>query len=299
MNFYTQIDSNKRRTFILIFAFLIFIIGLGWVFSQALGSPGILFGAVIFSILMSIGSYWYSDKIILAISKAKEISKKDAPELYRVVENLSITAGLPMPRIYIIDDSAPNAFATGRDPNHAVVCVTSGLLQKLEKPELEGVIAHEMSHVGNYDIRLMAVVTILVGIVVLMSDWFIRISFWGGDRDEDRGELGMILMVIGIVLALLSPLFATLIQLAISRKREYLADATGVQLTRYPEGLARALEKISADTEPLEVANKATAHLYIANPLKGHQGTRRGWFANLFNTHPPIEERIKRLRGME
>ncbi len=295
---YTQIDSNKRKTFILISLFLIFIIGLGWIFSQALDSPVIVISAVIFSILMSVGSYWYSDKIILAISGAKEVKHEENRELYHLVENLCITAGLPMPRIYLISDSAPNAFATGRDPQHAVLCVTSGILDKLEKIELEGVIAHELSHIGNYDIRLMMVVTVLVGIVALMSDWFLRIRWWGSRDSDQGGQLRAILMLVGIILAILSPLFATLIQLAISRKREYLADANGSLLTRYPEGLARALEKISQDIEPLEAANKATAHLYIINPLKEHKGTTRGWFANLFNTHPPIEERIKKLREM-
>lgn len=299
---YTEISRNKRRTVFLIGFFLIFIIGLGWVFSRALGITWILPAAVIFASVQAFASYWWSDKITLAISGAHQIEKKDNPELYRVVENLSITAGLPMPRVYIINDPAPNAFATGRDPDHAVVAATTGLLEKLDKPELEGVIAHEMSHVGNYDIRLMMVIVILVGIVVLLSDWFLRFSFWGiGDDDNrDSGQLGLILMVVGIVLALLSPLFATLIQLALSRKREFLADADGALLTRYPEGLARALEKISADTVPLKHANKATAHLYITNPLKEHKGKgSRGWFAGFFDTHPPVEERIKKLREME
>ncbi|PIZ00710.1 zinc metalloprotease HtpX [bacterium (Candidatus Howlettbacteria) CG_4_10_14_0_8_um_filter_40_9] len=296
---YRDIASNKRKTFLFMTGFLLFVIALGWVFSMALDTPGILYIAVIFSTVQAFVSYYYSDKITLAISGAKEVKKADSPELYRVVENLSITAGLPMPRVYIIEDSAPNAFATGRDPQHAVVCVTTGILQKLDKVELEGVIAHELSHVGNYDIRLMTVIVVLVGVVVLMSDFFIRISFWGGgDDDRDSGQLGIILMVLGIVLALLSPLFASLIQLAISRKREFLADANGALLTRYPEGLARALEKISVDPVPLKKANKATAHLYITNPMKEHKGTSRGWFAGLFNTHPPVEERIAKLRQM-
>lgn len=294
---YTQIDSNKRKTFIFITGFLIFIVGLGWLFSRILDNSLILVLAVIFSIVMSFSSYWYSDKIVLAISKAREIKKEENPTLQRIVENLCITAGLPRPKIYLISDSAPNAFATGRDPDHAVIAVTSGLLDKLEKSELEGVIAHEFSHIGNYDIRLQTVIVVLVGIVVLMSDWFLRWG-WLGRNDREEGNLGAILMIVGIILALLSPLFATLIQLAISRKREFLADSSGALLTRYPEGLARALEKISADKEPLEVANKATAHLYIANPLKEHKGTRRGWFASLFDTHPPIKERVKRLREM-
>lgn len=294
---YKQIDSNKRKTVIFITGFLIFIIGLGWIFSHTLGHFYILVGAVIFSILMSISSYWYSDKLVLGISHAHELKKQENLELYRIVENLCITAGLPMPKIYIIEDSAPNAFATGRDPRHAVLCVTRGLLNKLNKTELEGVIAHELSHIGNYDIRLMMVIVVLVGIVVLMSDWFLRLSFFG-DSDRNSGNLGIIFLITGIALAILSPLFAALIQLAVSRKREFLADASGALLTRYPDGLASALEKIASDKTPLKVANKATAHLYITNPLKEHKRTRRGLFTKLFDTHPPIEERIKRLRGM-
>lgn len=294
---YTQIDSNKRRTVILIGIFLIFIIGLGWVFSRALNNPLIVPIAVIVAILMSWASYWYSDKITLAMSRAQEISEDDAPKLYHIVENLAITAGLPKPRVYIINDPAPNAFATGRDPNHAAVAVTTGLLEKLNKTELEGVIAHEMSHIGNYDIRLMTIIVTLVGIVALMSDFFIRWTWFGaGDREErgGGGQLQLILLVIGIVLAILSPFIAMLIQLALSRRREYLADATGALLTRYPEGLASALEKIALDPNPLRVANKATAHLYITNPLKEHGGLLN----KLFSTHPPAEERIARLRSM-
>lgn len=297
---YTEISRNKRRTVLLIGLFLIFIILVAWVFSRALGMSWILPAAVIFAVFQAFASYYWSDKITLAISGARPVEKKDAPMLYRTVENLSITAGLPMPKIYVISDPAPNAFATGRDPKHSALAVTTGLLDKLDKPEFEGVIAHEMSHIGNYDIRLMMVIVVLVGVVVLLSDWFLRFTFFGGrDRDNDSGQLGAILGLIGIILALLSPLFATIIQLALSRKREYLADADGALLTRYPEGLARALEKIKDDSEPLLRANKATAHLYIANPLKELKGTRRGWFAGLFDTHPPIDERIKKLRGLE
>lgn len=297
---YNQIDANKRNTVIFMGLFLVLIMGLGWVISYYYQNPGIFYFAVVFSIIQALVSYYYSDKITLAISQAKEVKKKDNPHLYRVVENLCITAGLPLPKIYIIHDSAPNAFATGRDPKHAVVCVTSGLLDKLNKTELEGVIAHELSHIGNYDIRLMTIIVVLVGIVSLIADWFLRWSWFGGGRksDNDNSQFGAIMAIIALVLVILSPIFATLIQLAISRKREYLADASGVLLTRYPEGLAAALEKIAQDREPLEAANKATAHLYIENPFK--QGERRavGWFANLFNTHPPVAERIKRLKGM-
>lgn len=294
---YKEIDSNKIKTVIFITGFLIFIIGLGWIFSRVLGHFYILVIAVVLSIVMSISSYWYSDKIVLGISHAHELKHDENKELYHIVENLCISAGLPMPKVYIIEDLAPNAFATGRDPAHAVLCVTRGLINKLNKTELEGVIAHELSHIGNYDIRLMMVIVVLVGIVVLMSDWFLRLSFFG-DNDSDSGQLGVIFLVIGLALALLSPLFATLIQLAVSRKREFLADASGALLTRYPEGLAQALEKISTDKNPLKVANKATAHLYITNPLKDHKGTHRGWFISLFDTHPSIKERIKRLKEM-
>lgn len=299
---YKQIDSNKRKTALLLGLFLIFIIGLGWVFSYVFEAAWILPAAVAFAFFQAFLSYYYSDKITLAISGAKEVARKEPfLDLHRIVENLAITAGLPKPRIYLIQDSAPNAFATGRDPNHAVIAVTSGLLDKLNKSELEGVISHELSHVGNYDIRLMTIVVVLVGIVALISDWFLRWAFWGGGRrrDSDSGQLQLILFLIALILAILAPIAAMLIQLAISRKREFLADASGAMLTRYPEGLALALEKITKDTEPLEVANKATAHLYIVNPLKEHQGrTSIGWLAKLFMTHPPISERIKALRAM-
>lgn len=291
---YDQIDSNKRKTVFLITIFLLFIIGLGWVFAQVFDSYSILVIAVAFSIAMSWGSYWYSDRIVLAMSRAKEIQHDENRELYHIVENLAITAGLPLPKIYLIEDSAPNAFATGRDPQHAVIAVTRGLLEKLERSELEGVISHELSHIGNYDIRLMTIIVMLVGIVALISDWFLRWTWWGRRRRGRRDSSQLIFFLVGIILALLAPLIATLIKLAVSRKREFLADASGALLTRYPEGLASALEKISKDSEPLEVANKATAHLYIENPLKEY----RGFLNKLFSTHPPVEERIARLRVM-
>lgn len=294
---YTEISKNKTYSVLLIFIFLLVIIGLGFVFSQAYGAPEILFFAVIFSSVSAFVSYFFSDKITLAISGAHEISLQSNPELYRIVENLTITAGLPMPRIYVIEDTALNAFATGRNPKHAVICATTGLLQKLNKTELEGVLAHELSHIGNYDIRFMTLVVVLVGIVTLLADWMLRMSFFGR-KSSDNNNGNAIFLLIGIGLAILSPIVATLIKLAVSRKREFLADASGALLTRYPEGLASALEKIAADHEPLEAANKATAHLYIANPLKDHEKDSQGWFASLFNTHPPIEERIKRLREM-
>lgn len=296
MNIYSQVSDNKRKTWLIIVLFVVFISTLSYVFARALGDISIFPIAVFFSILTSMGSYYYSDKIVLATSGAKLIQKKDSPELFRIVENLSIGSGIPIPRVYIIEDSAPNAFATGRDPKHAVVVVTTGILQKLNKAELEGVIAHELSHIGNYDIRLMAIVAVLVGMVALLADFFMRSLWWGG-RDNDRDSRSQaIFLVIGIFFAIISPLIATIIQLAVSRKREFLADASGALLTRYPEGLASALEKISKDKEPLEAANNATAHLYIANPFKGKQITH--WFSGLFDTHPPIAERIKILRSM-
>jgi heat shock protein HtpX len=293
---YTAISQNKRNSVFLIGIFLIVIIGLGFVFSRAYNAPFLLPFAVIFSFVSAFISYYFSDSITLAMSGAKEIERNDNPELFNIVENLSIAGGLPTPKIYIIEDSAINAFATGRDPKHAVVCVTTGCLQRLEKVELEGVLAHELSHVGNYDIRFMALVVVLVGTITLLGDWMLRANFFGRRNKDDENSNG-IFMIIGIILALLSPIIATLLQLAVSRQREYLADSSGALLTRYPEGLARALEKIQKDTEPLEAANKATASLYIANPFKEGQPSRT-WFANLFNTHPSIEDRIKRLREM-
>jgi heat shock protein HtpX len=294
---YKQIAANKFKSTAFILGFLLVIIGLGWALAYYYDSPVILVIAVVISVVQAWTSYFYSDKIALAVSQAQELEKKDAPDLFRVVENLSIAAGIPQPKIYLIDDTAPNAFATGRDPQHASVAVTRGLLEKLNKTELEGVLAHELSHVTNYDIRLTSLVVVLVGIVALASDFFLRSMWWGGGRrrnSDGDGGMGGILLLVGIVLALLAPLAATLIQLAISRKREFLADASGALLTRYPEGLASALEKIAADPEPLEVANKATAHMYFENPLKNYAGT----INNLFSTHPPVQERIKALREM-
>lgn len=300
---YTQADKNVRLTWIYLAGFFVFVIGVAWVFAQVYQSSTILYVAVIFAVLMNFLSYWFSDKIVLAMSDAKEVTRNEGKEIYRLVENLCITAGLPLPKIYIINDSAPNAFATGRDPEHGVIAITTGLLDKLEKRELEGVIAHELSHIGNRDILLSTVITVLVGFVALLSDWFLRWSIFGfgtGSRkssdDREGGQAQLIFTIVALVLAILAPIAAMLMQLAISRKREFLADADGALLTRFPEGLASALEKISADTEPLEVANKATAHMYIVNPLKGDLA--KG-MAKLFMTHPPIEERIKKLRGME
>lgn len=278
--------------------FFVLIIAVGWIISYLLDSYFILVFAVIYSILSSFISYWYSDKIVLMMSNAKPIEKKDNPELYRLVENLCITAGLPLPRIYILNESQPNAFATGRDPNHAVVAVTRGLLERLEKTELEGVIAHELSHIGNRDALLQTAVVVLAGVIAMVTNFFFRITFWGRrGRDDKEGSFGAIMMIVGLILIIVAPILATLIKLAISRKREFLADASGALLTRYPEGLAGALEKISLNSTPLRVANTSTAHLYISSPFKGVQ--TKSWFSNLFSTHPPIEERIKALRGME
>lgn len=283
----------------LIFVFLILIIGIGFIFAQAYNAPGLLVIAVLFSSVSAFISYFFSDKITLAMSRAREVDFKQEPQLISVLENLTITAGLPMPKVYIIDDPAMNAFATGRNPQHAVVCVTSGLLNNMNKAELEGVLAHELSHIGNYDIRFMTLVVVLVGTITLLADWMLRASLFGGRRRSNNDNGGGLFLIIGIILAILSPVIATIIKLAVSRKREFLADASGALLTRYPEGLASALEKIQADSS-LDEANKATAHLYIANPLKNEDGSSSttNWFTNLFNTHPPIEERIKRLREM-
>jgi len=298
---YTQADSNTRKTWFLITGFLVFIIALGWLFSYLLDSDAILYVAVFLSVFMSFGSYWWSDKIVLSMYKAQPIEKKDNPQLYNVVENLCITAGLPVPKIYIIPEMQPNAFATGRDKNRAVVCVTQGLLNRLDKTELQGVLAHELSHIGNKDMLLSTVVAVMAGVVAITANFFLRISFWGGmqggRRSRDNGGLGIILMIGGLVAAILAPIAAMLVQLAISRKREFLADADGALLTRYPEGLARALEKISSDPTPMRITNDATSSLFIDSPYKGQQKTH--WFAKLFSTHPPIGDRIKALRDME
>jgi heat shock protein HtpX len=300
---YTHIASNKRKTAILITGFLLAITAMGYLFGQVYNNPSIVIFAFLFSVFSAFISYFYSDKITLAISNAKPVDKQVNRELYQIVENLAITAGLPTPRIYIIQDETPNAFATGRNPDHAVVCVTTGLLEILDRSELEGVIAHELSHIGNYDIRLMTIVVVLVGVLTLLADWFMRFSLFGGNRrsndSEGGGQIKTILFIVGIIFAVLSPIIAVIIQLSISRKREYLADASGALLTRYPEGLASALEKLKKHQGILEDANKATAHLYIINPLKDNEGNSAGFFSKLFNTHPPLEDRIKRLREMD
>ncbi len=296
-NIYNQQESNIHRTWALFSVFLITVIGIGWIFSYIYGNQGILWFAVIFSTGSSIASYWYSDKIALSMAKAVQIQKKDNPQLWNTIENLSITAGLPMPRVYIAPGVQINAFATGRDPKHAAVAVTEGALKRLDKPELEGVIAHELSHVGNRDILVSTVAVVLAGIISMLSDFFLRSLFWGGfgrSRDNDRGNNG-IFILIGVVLSILAPIGVMLMQLAISRRRESLADASGVLLTRYPEGLISALRKIETDQMPLATAKDSTAHLWIDNPFKGNTVS---WWQKMFMTHPPIEERIKALEQM-
>jgi heat shock protein HtpX len=299
INVYEQVDRNKSRSAIIMVLFVLVIALAAYFMGRALGfglsGVGI---ALVLAGLMSLGSYYFSDKIILSISGARPADKTRDFHFFTVVENLAMASQIPKPKLYVIEDSAPNAFATGRDPEHAVVCATTGLLKKLNRTELEGVVAHELSHIKNYDIRLMSIVVVLVGMVTLLADWFLR-SMYLGRRGKDRGgnQIQAVFLLIGLLLALLSPLVARLMQLALSRQREFLADASASMLTRYPEGLARALEKIAADKEPLEAANKATAHLYISDPLKNHHD-RIGWFAGLFNTHPSVKERIKALRSM-
>jgi heat shock protein HtpX len=287
---YTQAERNVRKTWILMTSFLVFIIFLGWIFSRVFDSPLILYIAVFIAFFQSFISYWYSDKIVLAMNRAKEVKKEDNPELYRIVENLCIGAGLPLPKIYIINEDQPNAFATGRDKEHAVVAITRGLLERLEKAELEGVIAHELAHIGNKDMLLQTITVTLVGFVAILSDWFLRLSRFSYKREREKGS--EILFIFAILAAILAPIAAQLIHFAISRKREFLADATGALITRYPEGLARALEKIASYPYSMKVASNATAHLFIVNPFRGSK------IANLFSTHPPIEERIKALREM-
>ncbi len=304
-NIYEAISLNKRKSTIILILFLLFTTSVIYLLSQAFsyylgyepGGLGFLGIALIVSGILTFTSYWYSDKIILGISGARPADRNKEFNFYTVVENLAIGTGLPKPKLYVIEDSAPNAFATGRDPKHAVICATTGLLKKLNRTELEGVIAHEIAHIKNFDTRLMSIVSVLVGTVALMADWFLRIS-WRADRREERSQFGAILLLLGIIFAIVSPIIAQLIQLAISRRREFMADAGSVEITRQPSGLISALEKISSDHEPLEAANKATAHLYIVNPFKEKGRGAVDWFSNLFNTHPPIEERIEALKKM-
>ncbi len=291
-NLYTHQASNVRKTWFLMTVFLIVVIGIGYIFSQVWGDPSILYIAVAFSILMNFFSYWFSDKVVVKMTGAKPASRQEYFDLWTSVENLSITAGLPMPKVYVINDPAPNAFATGRDAEHAVVAVTTGLLAVLNKTELEGVIAHELAHIGNKDMLLSTVAVVLVGFVSILSDIFLRSGFRGGG-DKDRGKVGAIIMIVGVVLAILAPIFATLIHLAISRKREFLADASGALLTRYPDGLASALQKISEHGAPMMRKSNATAHLFIANPF----GSKAGVISKMFMSHPPVGDRINALVG--
>lgn len=300
MNIYSQISSNKWRTWLIIALFVLFITTLGFVFGKATGY-GLSFAgiALIIAGIMSFGSYYFSDQLVLASVNAQPVSKREDPELYNIVENLAIGDGIPMPKVYMMDEDAPNAFATGRDPKHGIVVVTRGLREMMNKSELEGVLAHELSHVKNFDTRLMGIVAILVGFVAILADMFLRSLWWGGSRrddNRDNGNAQMIFLILGIIFAILSPIAATLIQLAISRKREFLADASGALLTRYPEGLANALDKLRKDDRPTLGATNATAHLFISNPFEGKSA--KTWFAGLFDTHPPLEERIKILRSM-
>lgn len=308
-NIYEVAAANKRKSWLVIIGFIAFVTVAIYVMSNAFalylgyrpGGIGIAGMALIISGIMSFVSYYWSDKIVLGISGARQVDPRGDRMFYTVAENLALGAGIPMPKLYIIDDTAPNAFATGRDPEHAAVAATTGLLQKLDRTELEGVIAHELTHVKNYDTRLMCIVSVLVGSVALLADFLLRASWFGGggERDRDKGQLGAILLVVGIVFAVLSPFIAQLIQLAISRRREFTADSGAVSITRQPSGMISALRKIAGDTEPLEVANKATAHMYFENPFKGgHVKSAAGWFSGLFNTHPPVEERIKALQEM-
>ena len=289
---YTYQSMNAKKTWLIMTMFFLFVILIGWLFSYVVGDSLILYASVIFAILMNVFSYWYSDKIVIKMSGAKPVKKEDNPDLYNIVENLCIAAGLPMPKLYIVDDPSPNAFATGRNPEHSAVAVTSGLLEILDKTELEGVIAHELSHIKNRDILVSTVAVVLAGFVAIVSDFFIRMIFFNNEKKHPA------LLILGIIAAILAPIAASLIQLAVSRKREFLADASGALLTRYPEGLANALKKISQYPYGLRNASHATAHLYISDPFKGNDNSITKRISRLFMTHPPVEERIKALNDM-
>ncbi len=294
---YTHRDSNIRKTWLIFTVFLVVVIGIGWIFSQAYGTPEILYFAVIFAVLMNVWAYWFSDKLVLKMYHAQPVSMENNRELYRIVENLCITAGLPVPKIYIIPEPQLNAFATGRDPKHAVVAVTEGLLAKLDRSELEGVLAHELSHIGNRDMLVSTVIVVLAGFVAILSDIFLRSMRYRSFGRSRNNNAGGIFILLGIIFAILAPIASTLMRLAISRRREALADASGALLTRYPEGLANALSKIAHDKTPMPPANNSTAHLWIDDPFNGEKKTP--FLHKLFMTHPPIEDRIKALRGMD
>ena len=306
INIYEAISANKRRTAIIAVLFFLFFSFVVYIFANAfsaylgyeVGGLGFVGIALIISGLMSFGSYYASDKIVLLISQAKLAKREHYFNFYTVTENLCLGSGIPNPKLYVIEDTALNAFATGRNPDNAVICATTGLLSTLNRSELEGVIAHELSHIKSYDILLATVVSVMVGSLALLADWFLRVGFRGRKRDRKSGQLDAIFLILGLIFAILSPFIAQMIQLALSRRREYSADAGSVAITRQPEGLISALKKISLDREPLEAANKATAHLYIENPFKNKKDNAIGWFSNLFNTHPPVSERLKILEKM-
>jgi len=295
---YTHQSSNVRKTWFLMTVFLVIVIAIGYTVSWYMGNPSIIYIAVIFALLINVGSYWYSDTLVIKMTGAVPATIEQHRELINVVENLAITAGLPMPKVYIVNDQAPNAFATGRNPEHSAVAVTSGLLSILDRSELEGVLAHELSHIGNRDILVSTVAVVLAGFIAIISDMLMRSMLWGGGRDRDS-KAGLIFIVLGIVGIILAPIAAQMIQMAVSRKREYLADASGALLTRYPEGLASALEKISAHSQPMRRANNATAHLFIADPFGNEKRTLGQKISGLFQTHPPATDRIKILREMD
>lgn len=295
---YTQQGSNIRKTWLLMAVFLVMVIAIGYGVAWYLGNPVILYAAVIFAVVMNVGSYWYSDKLVIKMTGAKPATRETYPELLNIVENLSITAGLPMPKLYVVHDAAPNAFATGRDPEHAAVAATTGILEILDRNELEGVMAHELAHVGNRDMLVSTVAVVLAGFVAILADLLMR-AMWFGGGDRDNGRAGIIFLVLGIAGIILAPIAAQMIQMAISRKREYLADASGALLTRYPEGLASALEKIHSYNRPMKRANNATAHLFIADPFGGDKRKLTQKISGLFQTHPPAQDRINRLRGMD
>ena len=295
MNLYVERTANIRRTWALVLGFLVVVIAIGYAVSWYYGNPFILFVAVVIALATNFYAYWASDKLVLSLNHARPATREEFFDFYTVTENLAITAGLPKPKLYVIDDPAPNAFATGRDEKHAVVCATTGLLAMMTRPELEGVIGHELSHIKNRDMLLMTIAVVLAGFVAIIANIFLRISFWGGGRRDSNGNA--VLMIVAVVGIVLAPLAAKLIELAVSRRREYLADASGVLLTRYPEGLASALQKIGGYTAPMQSANLATAHLFIGDPFGAKSGGSSGWIERMFSTHPPIQERIQALLG--
>lgn len=295
MNLYEQRSSNIRRTWALVLGFLVVVITVGYAISWYYGNPGILYIAVFIAFATNFYAYWESDKLVLSLNHARPASREEFFDFYTVTENLAITAGLPKPKLYVIDESAPNAFATGRDENHAVVCATTGLLTMLSRVELEGVIAHELSHIKNRDILLMTIAVVLAGFVAIVADIFLRMTFWGGGRRDDNGNGNAIFMILAVVGIVLAPIAAKLLQMAVSRRREFLADASGALLTRYPEGLASALQKISSANIPMRHSSHATAHLFIDEPFGKQEGSKLAWLENMFATHPPVADRIKAL----